>query len=244
VWDNPRLLNAAASLLSGLAVALLLAAGVHLLMRSPLFELREVTVIGKPAHTDREQIRRATQQAVAGANFLAVDLDALRGALERLPWVRRVELRRIWPDRLEVTLEEHVVFARWGDAGLVNTHWRTLRGAERRAAARVRRPAGAEAQVLRGYRRFAELLAPLADAPQRVTLTSRYAWQLRLASGLHVELGRDYPAEPAERRLGSLRCRLPADPRAHAAAPRVRRPALRERVCAAHPGTGRMTRDG
>ena len=210
MWDNPRLLNAAASLLSGLAVALLLGAAVHLLMRSPLFELREVTVIGKPAHTDREQIRRTTQQAVAGANFLAVDLDALRGALERLPWVRRVELRRIWPDRLEVALEEHVVFARWGDAGLVNTHGELFAAQSDESLPVFAGPPGAEAEVLRRYRRFAELLAPLADAPQRVTLTSRYAWQLRLASGLHLELGRDYPAEPAERRLALPERHLPA----------------------------------
>lgn len=201
MWDNPRLLNAAANLLVALAVALLLVAGVQLLLRSPLLELREVTILGAPAHTDREQIRRATQQAVSGANFLAVDLDGLRGALERLPWVRRVELRRIWPDRLEVMLEEHVAFAHWGDAGLVNAYGEVFAARSDESLPVLAGPPGAEAEVVRRYRRFAELLSPLADAPQRVTLTSRYAWQLRLASGLHLELGRDYPADPAERRL-------------------------------------------
>lgn len=201
MWDNPRLLNAAANLLVALAVALLLVAGVQLLLRSPLLELREVTILGAPARTDREQIRRATQQAVSGANFLAVDLDGLRGALERLPWVRRVELRRIWPDRLEVMLEEHVAFAHWGDAGLVNTYGEVFAARSDESLPVFAGPPGAEAEVVRRYRRFAELLSPLADAPQRVTLTSRYAWQLRLASGLHLELGRDYPADPAERRL-------------------------------------------
>ena len=201
MWDNPRLLNAAANLLVALAVALLLVAGVQVLMRSPLLELREVTIVGTPVHTDREQIRRATQQAVSGANFLAVDLDRLRSALERLPWVRRVELRRIWPDRLEATLEEHVAFAHWGDAGLVNTHGELFAARSDESLPVFAGPPGAEAEVVRRYRRFAELLSPLADAPQRVTLTSRYAWQLRLASGLHLELGRDYPAEPAEKRL-------------------------------------------
>jgi cell division protein FtsQ len=201
VWDNPRLLNAAANVLVGLAVALLAVAGVRVLMRSPLLELREVTILVTPVHTDREQIRRAAQQAVSGANFLAVDLDALRGALERVPWVRRVELRRIWPDRLEATLEEHVAFAHWGDAGLVNTHGEVFAARSDESLPTLAGPPGAEAEVVRRYRRFAELLLPLADAPQRVTLTSRYAWQLRLASGLHLELGRDYPAEPAEKRL-------------------------------------------
>ncbi len=37
-----------------------------------------------------------------------------------MPWVRKVALRRQWPRRLEVTIEEHSPLARWNDAGLVN----------------------------------------------------------------------------------------------------------------------------
>jgi cell division protein FtsQ len=36
-----------------------------------------------------------------------------------------------------------------------------------------------------------------------VILTARHAWQLRLASGLNLELGRDGP-EPVEQRLARL----------------------------------------
>lgn len=201
MWDNPRLLNTAANFLIGLALALVLIAGVQVLLRSPWLELREVTVLGAPAHTDREQIRRTTQAALTGANFLALDIDAVRGALERLPWVRRVELRRIWPDRLEIVLEEHVAFAHWGDAGLINTHGEFFAGRTEESLPFFAGPQGAEAEVTRRYRAFAQALAPLSDALQRVTLTSRYAWQLRLQSGLHIELGRDYPAEAADRRL-------------------------------------------
>jgi cell division protein FtsQ len=163
--------------------------------------LREVTVLGAPTHVDREQIQRATQTALTGANFLALDIDAVRSALERLPWVRRVELRRVWPDRLEISLEEHVAFAHWGDAGLINTHGEFFAARTDEALPFFAGPQGAEAEVTRRYRGFEQVLAPLSDALQRVTLTSRYAWQLRLASGLQIELGRDYPAESAERRL-------------------------------------------
>ena len=200
MWDNPRLLNAAADLLAGLAAAMLLFAAAHALSRSSLFPLREITVLGSLEHTSASEIGRATRESVVG-NFLAVDLDAVRAALERLPWVRRVQVRRVWPDRLEVTVEEHVALARWGDAGLVNTY------GERFAATSVEPmpvfagPAGAEAEVTRRYRRFAELLAPLGEAPERVILTSRYAWQLRLTGGLNLELGRDLAHEPVERRL-------------------------------------------
>lgn len=201
MWDNPRLLNAVADLLLACAAAILLFAAARLVLQSAPLQLREVTVLGRLAHADREQIADAARIALDGRTFLMADLDHVRHSLERVPWVRRVEVRRLWPDRLEVALEEHVALARWGEGELVNTH------GERFAAFTSARlpvfsgPEGSEAEVARRYRRFTELLAPISETPQRVTLTSRHAWQVQLTSGLHLELGRDLPEQPAERRL-------------------------------------------
>jgi cell division protein FtsQ len=203
VWHNPRLLNSAANLLLALTLLALLYAALQLLLRSPLFPLREVIVQGVLAHTARAEVERATAGRVAG-NFFAADLAEVRAGLERLPWVRRVQLRRVWPDRIEAALEEHVALARWGDAGLVNEHGERFRGRASEAdEARLplfAGPAGTEAEVTRRYWRFTELLTPLGETPERVILTPRHAWQLRLAGGLQLELGRD-SAEPVERRL-------------------------------------------
>ena len=112
MWDNPRLLNAAAGALTALALMVFTVAAMQLLLRSELFPLREMTVRGALTHTPLAEIEQAAAGRVTG-NFFAVDLAEVRAALEGLPWVRRVEVRRIWPDRLEATLEEHVPFARW-----------------------------------------------------------------------------------------------------------------------------------
>ncbi|HLE66025.1 MAG TPA: cell division protein FtsQ/DivIB [Burkholderiales bacterium] len=200
MWDNPRLLNAAANVLAGLAAAMLLFAAAHALLRSSLFPLREITVLATLEHTSAGEIGRATRAAVSG-NFLAADLDAVRAALEQLPWVRRVQVRRVWPDRLEIALEDHVALALWGDAGLVNTYGERFAATSAERLPMFAGPAGAEAEVARRYRRFAELLAPLGEAPERVILTSRHAWRIRLTGGLNLELGRDLAHEPVERRL-------------------------------------------
>ena len=42
-----------------------------------------------------------------GAHLLAVDLGALAARVERHPWVRHVEVRRLLPGTLEVVVEEH-----------------------------------------------------------------------------------------------------------------------------------------
>ncbi len=213
MWDNPRLLNATANILVALAALIFAYAGLQMLLRSPLFPLKEIVVLGDVKHVDAAEIESAVDGV--GGNFFAVNLAALRARLEQVTWVRRVDLRRVWPDRIEVRLEEHVAFARWGQgvgdlrsSGLVNTFGEPFLAPIDDAAAAVlplfAGPAGSEGELARRYRRFAELLAPLGENLDRVVLTQRYAWQLRLSGtqnhSLNIELGRD-GAEPVERRL-------------------------------------------
>jgi cell division protein FtsQ len=201
VWDNPRLLNAVADVLLACAAAVLLFAAARLALQSAPLQLREVTVLGRLTHADRERIAVAARNALEGRTFLMADLDEVRRTLERVPWVRRVEVRRLWPDRLEVALEEHVALARWGEIGLVNTYGERFAASTSSRLPLFNGPDGSETEVARRYRRFTELLAPISETPLRVTLTPRHSWQVQLTNGLHLELGRDLPDESAERRL-------------------------------------------
>ena len=37
-----------------------------------------------------------------------------------MPWLKRVGVRRVWPDRLVIQFEEYQPVARWGDNGLMS----------------------------------------------------------------------------------------------------------------------------
>src|SRR5574340_688990 len=128
--DNPRILNIAAGALVGIASLALTIVGFALLLRSPLFPVTELDVKGPLVNTTKEDIEAATRERVVG-NFFSVDPAAVRAALEQLPWVRRVSVRRVWPGRLEVSVEEHVALARWGDDALVNTYGERFNGRTR-----------------------------------------------------------------------------------------------------------------
>ena len=198
MWDNPRLLNLVAGMLIGLALLALLVAGAQRLLRSQLFPLREIVLTQPPVRTTRAEIESAVRDRVTG-NFLALDLGQIRAGLEALPWVRRAAVRRVWPDRLEVSLEEHVALARWGEDALVDTYGERFAARTEQALPLFVGPAGTEHEVASRYARFARLVAPLGAPIERVVLTPRFAWQLRLADGLNLMLGRD--ADLAESRL-------------------------------------------
>jgi cell division protein FtsQ len=196
MWDSPRLLNAAAGFLVGLVALACALAAAYWLLRSPLFPVRSIELATPLKQASRPAVEAALKTQ---GNFFAVDLGDLRASLERLPWVRRASVRRAWPDRIEVALEEHVALARWGNDGLVNLHGERFAAKSDADLPLFVGPPGTEAEIARRYARYSELTAPLGSPIERVVLSQRYAWQLTLANGMQITLGRD--ADLAERRL-------------------------------------------
>lgn len=203
MWDNPRLANAAAGFLAAFALALLLYAGGRMLLDSPAFLLKTIVVGGDLDRVERHDIVGALQGRVRGT-FFSVDLEAVRALFESVPWVRHAELRRRWPDCLEVRIEEHVALARWGqgrEARLVNTQGELFRGTVDASLPLFAGPSGTESEVTRRYFAFRDLLAPLGLEPRQVLLSPRLAWQLKLSNGVTVQLGRDSDRDRVEERL-------------------------------------------
>ncbi|MCG6874184.1 MAG: cell division protein FtsQ/DivIB [Betaproteobacteria bacterium] len=200
MWDSPRILNSMARglFLAAGAIAVYLVARAA--MSSTLFPLRTVSVVGDLQHVSGEAIRTGLAGRVSG-NFFAANLDVLRGALEQIPWVRRAAVRRQWPDHIQVRIEEHVPIARWTDRRLVNTYGELFNGDLEAALPLLGGPPGAERQVAARYAAFNALLAPLGTQLAQLVLSPRHAWQIKLASGTTLELGRERPREPAEARL-------------------------------------------
>lgn len=206
MWDNAVFLNRSANALYALAAAALIYAGVQAAIHSPLLPLRHLALQGDLTHVTREQAQGAARTGAIGT-FFSVDLDAVRRAFEILPWVRKVEVRRVWPDRIQVAIEEQVALARWGtDAQakrLVNTYGEVFEG-ELPDAVRLPQlagPLGSAEELTRRYGAFRHALAPLDLEPRQVLLSPRYAWQLRLSNGLTLELGRDQLKQPVLARL-------------------------------------------
>jgi len=53
-------------------------------------------------------------------NLYLLDAAGLKAELDKLPWVRGVSLRKVWPSQLVVDVEEQFPIAFWGDDRLMN----------------------------------------------------------------------------------------------------------------------------
>jgi len=197
MWDDPRQLNAAALGLALVAFVALAVGALVWLVPQPAFEFREVVVTEAPLRASAAQLEATIRDELAGT-FFTMNLDRARTALAHVPWVRKVALRREWPQRLLVTIEEHEPYARWNADALVNPQGEIfiadfdgdlpqLEGADARAP-----------EIAARLGEWSTALAPLGLALNEIHVSARGGWRLRVAGTtgpLDVELGRDEPAE-------------------------------------------------
>lgn len=191
MWDKPDLLNSAASALYALGALLALVVVIAFTLRLPAFPLREIWLESAPVHVTRGDIERRMSGAIKG-NFFTLDLESIRASFMRIPWVRKVELRRHWPDRLEVTLEEHVPLARWATVALVNTHGEIFVAPYTGPLPVFIGPKGAAKEMAIQYEFFRRGLATIGQRPAELLVSPRRAWRLKLESGITLELGREH----------------------------------------------------
>jgi len=206
MWHKPQLLTAIADLLMLVGAAALLAAGAVWLVRVPSLPVKQVVFVEPLEHTRRGEVDQVLPSALRG-NFFSLDLEAVRVALEQLPWVRKAQVRRVWPARLEVSIEEHRAVARWGEgyAEMVNSHGEVfaalLPESEMSRLPLLAGPSGTAREVLERFVGFNETLATVGERAVRVALSPRLAWQLELENGMRVEIGREHPKSPLGPRL-------------------------------------------
>ncbi len=196
-----RLMNACAGVLAAAAGVMVLVALVAWGLRHPVFGLTRITVLGDVAHNSAATVRANVAPRVTG-NFFTTDLGAVRKAFLQVPWVRDAVVRREFPNRLRVILQEHRPVAFWGsdsDTTLVNSFGEVFEAnpgdVEQDGLPRLVGPQEQSAQVLAMYRQLAPLFEAIELPIEQLTLTARGSWQAAADGGAVIELGRGTPAE-------------------------------------------------
>ena len=194
MWDDAKALNAIAATLATMAVLALIAALVAWGARQPPFAIREVVVTTPLARTSGPHLETAIREL--SGTFFTMNLERAQASLADVPWVRSVALRRHWPRRLEVAIEEHVPLARFNDVLLVNTFGETFAAKHAQPLPRFFGPESLAFDVAARYHEWSDVLAPLSLELSEVAMSARGGWRLRAQgadAALTLVLGRDEP---------------------------------------------------
>ena len=168
--------------------------------------IARISVQGDLAYVSQEAVQRRIEPFTQG-NFFSVDLRSMREELERMPWIAHAEVRRVWPDQIDVRLEEQLPIARWGDEALLNNQGQAFAPQELnnyQHLPQLSGPKRAQQQVMQQYQMLSQLLRPMGFTVVGLQLRERGSWFLSAtenASGQRIEilLGRDHIVEKMRR---------------------------------------------
>lgn len=191
-----KLMNMTASVLFLTLFVLGAVATVRWVVRLPAFDIRGIVVAGDVSHNNALTLRANVAPRLSGT-FFSIDLGRVRAAFEAVPWVRHAVVRREFPNRLQVTLQEHQAVAYWGAEGelrLINSHGEVFEAnvdeVEQDTLPRLYGPEGQGADVLAMYRLLQPQFAAMELPVDALELSTGGGWRLGLDSGATVELGR------------------------------------------------------
>jgi cell division protein FtsQ len=202
-----RLMQATANAVFVLTALAACAAAALWAARLPVFAIKAIRVEGEVTRNSESTIRANAAHRLAGS-FLTLDLQRSRAAFESVPWVRHAVVRREWPMRLAVQLEEHRPVALWaaadGNDRLVNSFGEVFEAnigdVEDDGLPSLAGPDGSAPQMLALLARLAPVLSAMnAGEIAQLTLSARGSWRVGLEKGAVIELGRGSEAEVIDR---------------------------------------------
>ena len=168
--------------------------------------ISQVSVQGELSYISQQAVQQRIAPYLA-ASFFTVDLAAMRSELEKMPWIARAEVRRIWPNQLSIQLEEQLPIARWGNEALLNNQGQAFTPRELANYQNLPQlfgPQRAQQAVMQQYQLFSQMLRPLGFSVAQLELRERGSWFLTTGvnnNGQSIELllGRDHLLEKMRR---------------------------------------------
>lgn len=197
-------LNILSRLLSAmLLIGALIGAGwVGLQWEPRLLPVRLVSIEGEMHGLSREALQQTISKEITGG-ILTQDLANLRAQVQTLPWVEQATARRIWPDRIQVTVREHSAIARWNENALVTERGVVFRPSDGRLPAGLARLSATDDEqapaVVSRFLDWGSRLLALGLIVDGVQRDARGDWSIELLGGTDVLLGTDDVEERLER---------------------------------------------
>ena len=198
MWHNYRALNKLSFGLIFVCLVFLLHAIFKVSINSDLFMVKRINFVGDINHVSRDQFNSVVTKTLKGG-FWNLNLREAKDSLEQLAWIKNVEIKRNWPNAIDVLVSERDAMARWKPGGLLDDSGELFNGAEDKRLPILDGPIGQHEVVAAQYLSLTQLLEPYEVSIDQLRLTTQRSWLGQLSNGTVVALGEKSIASRLER---------------------------------------------
>ncbi len=163
------------------------------LMNAQDMPVSTLQIIGSRPYSNDLDIHNVLQELSKSESFFSLDVNEVQKRLEGIAWIKRVAVRRQWPNGLIIHVTDQVPIAYWNDEYLLNDNGEIFKAQQERLTRWLPHffgPDDVSKIVLTGY----QALWPLLDSEglilSEIMLTQRQSWNVTLGNGSKLVLGR------------------------------------------------------
>jgi len=187
-WSNRQLWT------FGVSLCAITVMGLSLLKlyQPDTLRFRTIQVFGELQWMDKDKLDHLVLAAMDGG-FFSLDVKALKQTLEHETWIRSVSVRRVWPDVLQVVVNEQKPVAVWNSEMLINVDreiFHPMAEGVPDNMVRVAGPAGSHQILMGHYLVLQEMLVEPELRIRQIQVNDRRAMEITLDNGMRLLMGR------------------------------------------------------
>ncbi len=175
-------------------------------IKSVSMPLKYVRTEGIFQYLSKNEVQAVLQPLVL-TGFFDVNMQAIHAAVATLPWVDTVAVKRIWPDAIDIKVSERKPYARCGKNSLITGQGVIFTPKNVDQFQNMTLVTGPESQQVRVLEIMKGIKTALADQSMELTefsVNDRWAWKIKLSTGLEILLGRNEQLKKLQRFLKTL----------------------------------------
>ena len=168
--------------------------------------IHHVKIEGAFQYISKDRLKQVLAPQIKSGYYHA-DMNAIHQAIKALPLVDSVDVKRVWPDTVDIKITEKQPVVRWGSNALLNKQGEAFTPDnidDFKNLPLITGPAGQEKKLLEIMKGVYIVLKDKSLQLAEFHVNERRAWRIKLANGLEMQLGRKDPLENMQRFLKTM----------------------------------------
>ena len=158
------------------------------------FPVLEVKIVGDLHFQDKDQVQSVLLTELS-KGFYGLSVNRLKKNLLSLSWIQSSEVKRVWPDAIQIELLERKPLVIWNQTSLISSQGDLFVAKHNKEMASLENlpkldgPEGRHGLVWQNYLVMEKVLEPMGLKISKLTLSQRGSWEIILENNLKIILG-------------------------------------------------------